>query len=502
MAVLKLYKNASEYCFNFKPPASFKELVGGDMISSLKMPCGGRGVCGKCRVLFEGEALPPDEYEKKLLGADIEKGIRLGCRLVLTGDASVTLFDEAKSDVLVSGGDMPALALSPMASGLLAAVDIGTTTIAARLYDGKSGRLLSSAGIVNPQGVFGADVISRIEKAILDKLWELHKLVTDGIYQAVSACIREAGREEDELSLIVAAGNTAMSYLAANKSPVSISRAPFESETLFGDYFETDYFKSRFKNARLYLIPCISAFIGGDVTAAMIATDIDSAASPALLVDIGTNGETVVKSGEEWYGSSAAAGPAFEGAGLSSGAHAIDGAIYSVYAANGKLFAKTVGDKKAVGICGSGVVELLWALTETGELDETGYLESDVLIDGVSFNSDDVRAVQLAKGAVYGCISALLCKAGITAKSLKSAFIAGGFGSKLDLKKAEAIKMLPKGVAAVASAVGNASLTGASRFLLFKEYREKALLLSKRVKTVELATDPVFMEEYINGMMF
>ncbi len=504
MAILKLYKdNASEYCYSFEPPASFKELVGGDMISSLKMPCGGRGVCGKCRVLFEGNALPPDESEKALLGAELSRGIRLGCRLVLTGDAKITLFSEKKSEVLVeSEGEMPALSLAPIFGGVGAAVDIGTTTIAARLYDLKDGSLLASFGVLNPQGVFGADVISRIEKALSGSLESLHRLVIDGIYSAVCGCFEKAGRDISELSLIVAAGNTAMSYLAANKSPASISRAPFESDCLFGDYFESDYFKSKFESARFYLLPCISAYIGGDVTAAMIATDIDNAAYPNLLVDIGTNGETVVFDGERYFAASAAAGPAFEGAGLSCGVNAVEGAISSVFAANGKLYAKTLGNAAAIGICGSGVIELLAALIEIGEMDETGYLENDVLIDNVTFTSADVRSVQLAKGAIYGSISAILRASGLSSGDLKSAFIAGGFGTKISLKKAEEIKMLPNGIAAVARAVGNASLEGASRFMLFEEYREKAATLSKKVKTLSLASDPIFTEEYMNGMMF
>lgn len=504
MAVLKIISsNKTEYTVKFTPPASFKELVGGDMFSSLKMPCGGRGACGKCRVLFKGSALLPDKSEERLLGKDLEKGVRLACRLVLTGDASVNLFEEKKSDVLLEGDESgTGLPLSPMSKGLGAAVDIGTTTVATRLYCLESGELLASCGIENPQGAFGADVVSRIEKALSGSLEALHRAVVDAIYETVSLSLTRANRDISELSVIVASGNTAMSYLAANKSPESISHAPFESEDLFGGYYCSEYFKERFKDAKLYLLPCISAYIGGDITAAMLATDIDTARAPSLLIDIGTNGETVLFNGSEYFGASAAAGPAFEGAGLSCGVGAVAGAISSVTAVNGKLFAKTLGNERAVGICGSGVIDLVASLIEIGELDETGYIENDAVIDGVRFTKEDIRAVQLAKGAIYGCISALLASAGTEVSELSQVFIAGGFGNKINIKNAEIIKMLPKGMAPIASSYGNAALGGTSRFLLYKEYREKAVCLAKQVKTVELATSPVFMEEYINGMMF
>ncbi|MBE5733288.1 MAG: DUF4445 domain-containing protein [Clostridiales bacterium] len=464
-------------------------------------PCGGKGRCGKCKVYASGTLSEVTETEHTYLTkAEISAGIRLACKTKILGDCIIKTLDTEQIEVVLDGAE-EAFELSPTFSRYGVAVDIGTTTIAIKLYD-NNGKCLSSVGGENPQNVFGADVISRVEHALKGNSDELRRLIINALDEhIISACLK-AGIDSKLVDGVVITGNTVMLSLLTGESVEPFSHAPFKAENLYGYNVSAESLglSSLQKNTLVYLPRCVSAFVGADIVCAMLAVDFDQKVD-TVIADIGTNGEIALISNGEILVCSTSAGPAFEGVGISSGMSGERGAVDKVSIVNGKLFAHVIGEGTARGICGSGIVDAVACLLDLEELDESGYLENEVeLASGVSINQSDVRSVQLAKSAINAGIKTLLSKSGI--KMPKAFCIAGGFGSFLNVKNAERIGLIPQGFSNIAKVVGNASLTGASRLLLDIKAKERSEKLSKSAKTVDLAKDAVFVEEYTMGMIF
>jgi uncharacterized 2Fe-2S/4Fe-4S cluster protein (DUF4445 family) len=252
----------------------------------------------------------------------------------------------------------------------------------------------------------------------------------------------------------------------------------------------------------VYLPPCISAFVGADTVCALLATELTKGET-ALLADIGTNGEMALWHGGRLSVCSTAAGPAFEGVGISQGMRGEEGAVDRVCSVNGRMHAHVIGEGAPRGICGSGLVDAAATMLDLEILDESGYLEDACPIaEGVSVTPEDVRALQLAKSAIAAGLLTLLWEAGLSKEGALPLFIAGGFGTYLDRRNAERIGLLPRGLARNAVAVGNAALAGASLLLLDREAEAEALSLARRAHTVELATHPVFSEKFMEAMTF
>ena len=249
----------------------------------------------------------------------------------------------------------------------------------------------------------------------------------------------------------------------------------------------------------------MSAFVGAEITTALLASGICQGTDTALLADIGTNGEIAL-----WHQGilrccSTAAGPAFEGANLSQGMQGAPGAIDHAWVQEDALALHTIGDLPAVGICGSGVADVLAGLLQLGKLDETGFLEDGedcALTPQVSFTQKDVRQVQLAKSAIRAGMETLLSHASLTPEAVSSLAIAGGFGSYLSLDSAAAIGLIPPVLSSRALVLGNAALSGAAMVLQRRSFREECQALAQSAQTVELSTDPVFMDLYIEHMLF
>ena len=225
-----------------------------------------------------------------------------------------------------------------------------------------------------------------------------------------------------------------------------------------------------------------------------------------MLADIGTNGEIALWHGGRLSCCSTAAGPAFEGANLSQGMQGAPGAIDHAWVQDGALEIHTIGGVQPAGICGSGVADVLAGLLALGRLDETGLLddgeEAWTLAPGVAFTQGDVRQVQLAKSAVRSGIETLMARAGLTAEDLAELAIAGGFGSYLSLDSAAAIGLIPPTLKPRCRVLGNAALAGASMLLRSRPLLEESAALAKSAVTADLATDPIFMEQYVEQMMF
>lgn len=396
----------------------------GDHAAHLDTPCGGAGRCGKCLVRAQGALSPADSQERSALGARLDQGFRLACRAVIRGDVEVWLTEAHQDQRIRTDGALPDFPRDPLFARYGAAIDIGTTTLAARLY-GEAGLLAQASGL-NPQHTFGADVISRIQASM-------------------------AG-------------------------------------------------------ARTELARCMAAFVGADTTTALLASGLCRDSASALLADIGTNGELALWHGGVLSCCSTAAGPVFEGAGISQGMQGSAGAIDHVVWRSGTLHVHTIGEGPARGICGSGIIDGVAALLEGGLLDESGALEDDAeavpLTAEVTLTQRDIRMVQLAKGAICAGIHTLLETAEIPARQPDRLAIAGGFGSYLDLGSAARIGLIPPALAEKGESLGNAALTGACMLLLNQAFLEESGTLARQAQVVELSANPIFAKHYIDAMSF
>ena len=471
-----------------------------------EMPCGGKGRCRKCRVWAWGALSRPDAAEREALSeSELAEGIRLACCARIAGDVQVrTDVSRAASRICVEGVEGEFVP-DPLYRRLGAAVDIGTTTLAAQLY-GPAG-LLASAAAPNPQRSFGADVISRVGRSMAGDAPALAACVREGIADLLRQMAAQAGRTPEEIDYVVITGNTAMLHLFAGVDASPLAAAPFQPKELFGRTVEAASLDLPCApGAEAYLTRCMSAFVGGDITTALLASGICRRQETAMLADIGTNGEIALWHQGRLSCCSTAAGPAFEGANISQGMQGAPGAIDHAWVRGGELMLHTIGEAPAVGICGSGVADVLAALLLMGKVDETGLLgdgeDAWPLTDRVSFTQEDVRQVQLAKSAVCAGIETLLDHGQLAAEDIRELAVAGGFGSYLDLRSAAAIGLIPAALAARSRVLGNAALSGAAMILQSGGLAAESEALAARAETVDLSTSPVFMDQYIEHMMF
>ena len=464
-------------------------------------PCGGKGKCGKCKVYASGNLSPITKSEHTYLTkTEISAGIRLACKTQILGECEIRTIKNESVKVVLDGQAEP-FNLAPTFNSYGVAIDIGTTTIAIRLYD-KSGKLLASEGMENPQNVFGADVISRVEHALKGEDKTLRKIVARAIDEIVIKASDSANVDSSLIDGAVITGNTVMLSLLTGESVEPFSHAPFVAKNLFGCEVKAEDLGLTClqKNTPVYLPHCISAFVGADMVCSMLAVNFDEKVD-TVIADIGTNGEIAMISNGEILACSTSAGPAFEGVGITCGMQGVSGAIDKVSLVNGALFPHVLGEGKAKGICGSGIIDAVACLLDLEELDESGYLENDVaVLDKVVISQSDVRSVQLAKSAICAGIKTLLEMSGV--KIPKEFYIAGGFGNFLNVKNAERIGLIPQGFAYISKVVGNASLVGASRLLLDVKSRERSDKISKNAKTLDLAKNKVFIDQYMMSMIF
>lgn len=359
--------------------------------------------------------------------------------------------------------------------------------------------------MANPQAAWGADVISRIEAALKGEGSALAASVRGAIDGLLRQMADRARISPEKIDALVITGNTAMLHLFTETSPEPLSHAPFEAKRLFGEVCSADALGlSACPGAEIYLPRCMSAFVGADITTALLASGICEASDTRILVDIGTNGEMALWHKGELTCCSTAAGPAFEGAGLSMGMHGQDGAVDHVTVQNGALQPHVIGGADPVGICGSGVIDALACLLETEELDETGLLETEPapIAPPVVLTQRDVRMVQLAKSAISAGLRTLLYSTGISCGEVAEMAVAGGFGSYLDVANAGRIGLIPEELVPKVRVLGNAALSGASMLLLDRELTRPCERLAQLARTLVLSSNPVFSEYYTEGMFF
>ena len=475
----------------------------------MELPCGAHGRCGKCKIIARGALSPvTDDEQRHLTEEEQRRGVRLACKTRILGDAVAEPIPSggAMTDAeILTGGSTTLDAHEPILRAYGVALDIGTTTLAARLYD-RDGRLLSEAGAKNPQIRFGADVISRVEAALNGKARALAEAIRGGIDRLLLSLAGRAGVTPREIDTVVVTGNSAMLSLLTETDPTPFSRAPFRLERKFGERISAEEagFSVLSPDAAVVLPPVISAFVGADTVSAILASGLLSNTDTELLLDVGTNGEMALSSKGHLYVASTAAGPAFEGVGISMGMNAAAGAIDRVTVDGDGLSVRVIGGGIPTGICGSGLIDAVASLVTLGRIDETGYMEEDpaVLSGSVTLTGKDVRMVQLAKSAISAGVRTLLHTAGDSVSDVSRVVVAGGFGCYLDFQNAETVGLFPKGLGRSAEAVGNAALDGAAMLLLSRSEWENALRIASRAELVDLATSAVFMEHYVEDMGF
>ncbi len=471
----------------------------------LPMPCGGHGKCGKCKVYAAGKLSTITDTERKYLTEEeLQKEIRLACCATVMGDCTVDLPEARENKQQIMMRTEAIAAPSPAFRQYGVALDVGTTTLVAQLYD-KAGNKLAECGSRNPQVAWGADVISRIEASIRGEEDHLAKSIREAIDGMIRELAEKAKINAKEIDGNVITGNTAMLYLLTATSPETLSKAPFQADRLFGETLTAkDLCLSVLSpQAEIYLPPCIAAFVGADTVCAMLATNLWETEN-ALLADIGTNGEMGLWHSGTLLVCSTAAGPAFEGVGISMGMNGETGAIDHVTMQNGCLKAHTIGEVVPCGICGSGLIDAIACLLENKTLDETGLLDDDPaeIAAPVVLTQKDIRMVQLAKSAICAGIRTLLRKAELPEEAVSVFRLAGGFGSYLNIKSAGRIGLIPDTLTAKSEVVGNAALAGAAMLLLDRNARKRAREIAGKAIVIDLSTDPVFIDSYMTGILF
>ncbi len=454
-------------------------------------PCGGRGTCGQCRVLLSGDVSPAN-------GAEVRAGSRLTCQTLLLGDCEAVLpAKQGMEQIQLEGLGQP-VRLHPMPGHYGAAIDVGTTTLALKVFDLYTGMLLGSAASANPQAAVAADVMGRIGAAISGRSVQLRDMIRSALSDLLQEACRLSGISETDIENMVIAGNTAMLHLLTGQDTAPLSRAPFIAERLYDE-------RVPLMNRTAYLPPCMDAFVGADISCAVLASGMCRRDEAALLIDAGTNGEIALWQGEVLFVCSTAAGPAFEGAGIHMGCGSVRGAVDGVsIREDGSLDAHTIGDAPAVGICGSGLIDALACLLRLGRVDETGAAQEDRLhiTDGVCLIPRDIRAAQLAKAAIAAGIRTLLQTAGVGLSQVKTLYLAGGFGSRLNAGNAAAIGLIPSELASCVRVIGNAALTGAGMLLLDTGSLDEIRRIAKLSRHIALGGNPMFNQHYLEEMMF
>lgn len=480
--------------------------------------CGGKEKCGKCKVHLVSGVLPVTDVERRLLTEeDLAAGIRLACcHKDCESDAVVEVADEATGFTIL-GTEQEQYAIAQAEEGVGIVVDIGTTTLVMAVIDLQEGRCVAETKVMNPQRIYGADVINRMEAC---RKYGVAKL-QDMVLQEVGQVLRRVLSTNQKIRRMVVCGNSIMEHIFLGIDPGKLSEYPYrcefeetqvvDSQRLFEDWVEN------VPSFPVIVLPNIAAFVGGDTVAGMICMDMDRQ-EDILLIDLGTNGEMALSHGGMIYTTSTAAGPAFEGGNMVCGVASIPGAICGIQmdgedvqyqmlsgpsAGSQELYGcEKMVQNQPIGICGSGYIEGISELLSQSLMDETGYMEQPVEIEGeICIVPADIRNFQLAKSAVRSGINILCRRAGISFKEIHKVYISGGFGKSSNLAALANLKIIPKEFIAKTRLLGNTALEGAIHVLL-QDDMARLLAIRARCVHLDLADDPQFYEEYVKNMSF
>ncbi len=518
---------------------------------TLRNDCGGQGICGKCRVLVNSEE-------------------KWACQCVLQNDAFVTIprssLMAAPSEIAIQKSDFLPQASPTSQTTKVAqkpslrersvfgvALDLGTTTLVVELLERTpSGELrsLGTTALANPQRKFGDDLIARLQQIIENPnaLAEMRGMTRDVVTNMIREIACDAQVPLAAISSISVAGNSVMSSIFLGQNPSALGYAPFELPWRVFPSKKAGSLVSggvgvQLPNAEVFTLPLLGGFVGGDITAGILATGLHPSEEPVLLIDLGTNGELALFSGREhsdrrWDVAATAAGPALEGGKIEFGCQAIPGAIDQVTLQDdtglehGRVVLSTIGNQPARGLCGSGLIDTIAELRRCGLIDRTGRFVPQenspffsywkkidgkpcfLIVNGLLANKEqsnggqtiyltqqDVRQFQLA--AIRAGMKILLAKRGLELPDLRRLDIAGGFGSFLREDSMRRVGLIPRTVSPDRVRIcGNTSLAGARMALFCDDIRQKAIELSQRVVHHDLSCVPEFSALFAENMTF
>ena len=467
--------------------------AGRDLLSVLRTaglvpdaPCGGNGACGKCKVCIDGREV-------------------LACQTILRRDLTVTLPAAAEEHILTDGIDSHK-DIDPVRDGYLLAFDIGTTTVVGYLLDGKTGEELAVESARNPQAVFGADVISRIQHALRGNMDTLTGCIRQRIHSMTTVLCTQAGISPDQIGVVSIVGNPAMQQLFLGLLPDNLATIPFAPILTEAKVADAKPYIPSCENAHLLIIPDISGYVGADTLACVLAAKLDEADEITLLVDIGTNGEMVLGNKHRMVACSTAAGPALEGANIQCGMRATEGAIDHVWLEDDQLQHSVIGGGEAKGICGSGLIDTVAASLDAGWINSRGRIgnpqQTIPLTPSVQLTQEDIRQVQMAKGAIAAGITLMAAHLGITLEDIDRVYLAGAFGTYMNPDAACRIGLLPAALKGKIVPIGNAAGSGAKLLAQNKASLAHVQRLVSQIEFIELASAPTFRRCFAKNMEF
>lgn len=463
----------------------------------IEFPCGGKGTCGKCKVrLLDGEINTTENHQQKISQLGLASDWRLACFSRCTSD--ITLEIEQLNHLILA--DESEFDFIPQ-KGFGIAVDLGTTTIVAQLVDLSSAKVLAIETMLNPQLRFGTDLISRIQACLDGHASEMTQIIHASIGTMIELMLK---KHQVELQKVAIVGNTVMQLIFSDGDVSPLSIYPFHTNNLGMKVFDPEELGWKFQvNGKVQFYPSIGSFVGSDILAGIAATGLHLNENFTALIDLGTNGEIVLGNKHEIVCASTAAGPAFEGANISMGMRAVTGAISSLNVTDGKIEASVIGNTTPKGLCGSALIDavaILRKLELIGMFGEINSGEQQIHLAGkVSLAQKDINEFQLAKAAIAAGLTILAKKLSINLTDIEEIYIAGGFGSYINIGNVVATGMIELPEEKIHK-MGNTALIGAKMFL-FSDSEITNEILAK-TRHVNLEGDPSFQDIYVDKMLF
>ncbi len=462
------------------------------MTRGMEFPCGGLGTCGGCRVqVIEGQIAPTPDDIAALSPQELADGWRLACRARA----------ESPLKLKVEQWTMPVLTDDTQLSrtrrtGLVVAIDLGTTTVVAQLLDLATGKLLGLRTGLNPQTLHGADVMSRVRFSFDSR--DLTSMIRDFLGTMLHDLA--SGREE-EIVEVVLVGNTVMHHLFCGLDTEPLSHVPFASPNLGEQRFCAAELNWQLPaSAIIRFLPCIGGFVGSDILAGIVAVGLHTGNELRALIDLGTNGEISLGNQDKVLCASTAAGSAFEAGSIKMGMRAATGAISRVFLNHGGMECTVIGDVEPRGICGSGLVDAVAAGLDGSIIGISGRFTTgskEFTVGGtIKIWQADVRELQLAKGAIASGMRILLDRWGASIDDVKEIYLSGAFGNYVRAESAVRIGLLETSQDRLVPS-GNTALRGAKLLIGVEDFP-----LLDMIEHVGLASDPHFQDRFVECMAF
>jgi uncharacterized 2Fe-2S/4Fe-4S cluster protein (DUF4445 family) len=468
----------------------------------VEFPCGGHARCRGCRIRIKEGHLPITDSQKNILDdKELNEGWRLACEGRVQDDLIIEL-DQWKSDVLSDDSDFQ---FSPM-HGFGVAIDLGTTTLAAQLVNRETGEVLAVETAINPQAKYGSDIMTRIDAASrLVKQNEMQLLIRSKINDMIIDLFHSSNENISRLKRIIIVGNAVMHNIFCGIDVEPMGYHPFEPVSNDLELYTPSELRWDLnEDVTIEFLPGVGSFIGSDILIGVWAKKIIESDGIKVLVDLGTNGEIMVGNKDKFLAASTAAGPAFEGAGISMGMRAATGAISTVMMRNGEIIPKVLGSEKARGICGSGLVDAISAYLDDGSIKADGRFlngESIMVMDPVVITQKDIRELQLAKGAIATGIRLLLKEFNAEEKDVSEVYLSGAFGNYISKRSARRIGLLNFPQKKITTA-GNTALLGAKMALFNKSKINNFYEIREKTTHLDLSMHPDFTDIFAELVNF